>query len=116
MYEPLLCATFRCFARLQKLRWHKTCKVHTNDMFCDTCAAICVSMVSFEFMSMTQVFPAYLEWECGALALKSIARLAQSAERKALNLVVVGSSPTVGDFCFGMIKRLCPARSRGMTT
>ena len=26
-----------------------------------------------------------------------IARLAQSAERKALNLVVVGSSPTVGD-------------------
>ena len=26
----------------------------------------------------------------------SIARLAQSAERKALNLVVVGSSPTVG--------------------
>ena len=28
----------------------------------------------------------------------SLARLAQSAERKALNLVVVGSSPTVGDF------------------
>ena len=27
------------------------------------------------------------------------ARLAQSAERKALNLVVVGSSPTVGAFC-----------------
>ena len=26
----------------------------------------------------------------------SVARLAQSAERKALNLVVVGSSPTVG--------------------
>ena len=26
------------------------------------------------------------------------ARLAQSAERKALNLVVVGSSPTVGAF------------------
>ena len=26
----------------------------------------------------------------------STARLAQSAERKALNLVVVGSSPTVG--------------------
>ena len=26
------------------------------------------------------------------------ARLAQSAERKALNLVVVGSSPTVGEF------------------
>ena len=29
------------------------------------------------------------------------ARLAQSVERKALNLVVVGSSPTVGDFNFG---------------
>ena len=29
----------------------------------------------------------------------SLARLAQSAERKALNLVVVGSSPTVGVFC-----------------
>ncbi len=28
---------------------------------------------------------------------ESPARLAQSAERKALNLVVVGSSPTVGD-------------------
>ena len=27
------------------------------------------------------------------------ARLAQSVERKALNLVVVGSSPTVGDAC-----------------
>ena len=27
---------------------------------------------------------------------KSTARLAQSAERKALNLVVVGSTPTVG--------------------
>ena len=27
-----------------------------------------------------------------------MARLAQSVERKALNLVVVGSSPTVGDF------------------
>ena len=30
----------------------------------------------------------------------STARLAQSAERKALNLVVVGSSPTVGDLLF----------------
>ena len=30
--------------------------------------------------------------------LSTTARLAQSAERKALNLVVVGSSPTVGDF------------------
>ena len=31
--------------------------------------------------------------------IKATARLAQSAERKALNLVVVGSSPTVGVFC-----------------
>ena len=28
-----------------------------------------------------------------------MARLAQSAERKALNLVIVGSSPTVGVLC-----------------
>ena len=28
-----------------------------------------------------------------------LARLAQSVERKTLNLVVVGSSPTVGIFC-----------------
>ena len=31
-----------------------------------------------------------------AISFSSAARLAQSAERKALNLVVVGSSPTVG--------------------
>ena len=31
---------------------------------------------------------------------RSTARVAQSAERKALNLVVVGSSPTVGVFSF----------------
>ena len=31
-----------------------------------------------------------------ALGLSASARLAQSVERKALNLVVVGSSPTVG--------------------
>ena len=34
------------------------------------------------------------------------ARLAQSAERKALNLVVVGSSPTVGGF------RMSPGREK----
>ena len=35
---------------------------------------------------------------CGCMVMhESTARLAQSAERKALNLVVVGSSPTVGD-------------------
>ena len=33
----------------------------------------------------------------------STARLAQSAERKALNLVVVGSSPTVGVFAPGYV-------------
>ena len=35
----------------------------------------------------------------GCAAPPDMARLAQSAERKALNLVVVGSSPTVGDLC-----------------
>ena len=35
-------------------------------------------------------------WRIGCTA-----RLAQLVERKALNLVVVGSSPTVGDFNFG---------------
>ena len=35
-----------------------------------------------------------------SLQPKRIARLAQSVERKALNLVVVGSSPTVGGFCY----------------
>ena len=34
-------------------------------------------------------------------ALARKARLAQSVERKALNLVAVGSSPTVGAFCRG---------------
>ena len=34
----------------------------------------------------------------GKQSLEASARLAQSAERKALNLVVVGSSPTVGVF------------------
>ena len=67
--------------------------MHTDDMLCDTCVEIGVSTVSFELMSMTHVFPPYLAWECGALALKSIARLAQSAERKALNLVIVVRAP-----------------------
>ena len=37
------------------------------------------------------------------IILVPLARLAQSVERKALNLVVVGSSPTVGvyNLCFG---------------
>ena len=33
---------------------------------------------------------------CGSHRMAFIARLAQAATRKALNLVVVGSSPTVG--------------------
>ena len=33
-------------------------------------------------------------------AIFNIARLAQLVERKTLNLVVVGSSPTVGSFAF----------------
>ena len=33
---------------------------------------------------------------CGSHRMAFIARLAQSAKRKALDLVVVGSSPTVG--------------------
>ena len=37
------------------------------------------------------------------LTLSASARLAQSAERKALNLVVVGSSPTVGVFAMASI-------------
>ena len=45
---------------------------------------------------MTSVF-AHVELY---LNLLTTARLAQSAERKALNLVVVGSSPTVGALIF----------------
>ena len=40
------------------------------------------------------------------------ARLAQSAERKALNLVVVGSSPTVGVFWKGMFPRRAPGNCK----
>ena len=39
--------------------------------------------------------------------LKSTARLAQSVERKALNLVVVGSSPTVGDLTLNFFASAC---------
>ena len=51
-------------------------------------------------------WPMTYMWSLQKKCLKEIcsshvqqARLAQSAERKALNLVVVGSSPTVGVFC-----------------
>ena len=46
----------------------------------------------------------------GTVARFAQARLAQSAERKALNLVVVGSSPTVG--VFPLVAYLPSARSR----
>ena len=42
---------------------------------------------------------------CFVFHLPASARLAQSAERKALNLVVVGSSPMVGDWNLEMILR-----------
>ena len=43
-------------------------------------------------------------WQSKVKKRASAARLAQSAERKALNLVVVGSSPTVG------VLLMCAAR------
>ena len=42
-----------------------------------------------------------------------LARLAQPAERKALNLVVVGSSPTVGAACFPQNDSPCTSLRRG---
>ena len=51
-------------------------------------------------------------WACAF----ATARLAQSAERKALNLVVVGSSPTVGAFSRRLCvfcERACVASVRG---
>ena len=45
---------------------------------------------------MVQCEPLSAVESTAALELPLQARLAQSAERKALNLVVVGSSPTVG--------------------
>ena len=48
--------------------------------------------------------------------LPASARLAQSAERKALNLVVVGSSPTVGAVGTGLSKyRPVPGRTGPVT-
>ena len=45
----------------------------------------------------------YLDGASDYLSSLATARLAQSAERKALNLVVVGSSPTVGAFLLARI-------------
>ena len=53
--------------------------------------------------AFTSIYVVSVKNEWGIVIIA--ARLAQSVERKALNLVVVGSSPTVGDhllllFCF----------------
>ena len=47
-------------------------------------------------MQLDQPWPIQKNTKRDAAQQKSQARLAQSAERKALNLVVVGWSPTVG--------------------
>ena len=49
-----------------------------------------------ENRQLDQAWPLKESIFCDAARQKLQARLAQSAERKALNLVVVGSSPTVG--------------------
>ena len=51
-------------------------------------------------MRIMFVFGSHLTSYPARLSTHQQARLAQSAERKALNLVVVGSSPTVGVFTF----------------
>ena len=63
---------------------------------------ICENNTEFEHISSIQT--KMINWVLFVLEMKwsfvnsiSLARLAQSAERKALNLVVVGSSPTVGE-------------------
>ena len=45
---------------------------------------------------------------------RSYARLTQSAERKALNLVVVGSCPTVGDFMYFFLLFFLPLRENAL--
>ena len=53
-----------------------------------------------------------LKW---VAALRCTARLAQSVERKALNLVVVGSSPTVGVFGLAVDFRRAHEAARRIT-
>ena len=48
--------------------------------------------------------PVAVRGTCGEAWRFAAARLAQPAERKALNLVVVGSSPTVGVFGLGVLR------------
>ena len=57
----------------------------------------------------THIFRTYT----GSHEKKFMARLAQSAERKALNLVVVGSSPTVGVSCSFRSFATCSRRKHG---
>ena len=71
-------------------------------------AAICIlhqypSLVKGEALKMPCVSfagsnPAWCTWKAICHKRDAIARLAQSVEREALNLVVVGSSPTVGTY------------------
>ena len=63
---------------------------------------------------MRRNVPKNLRWEISMVPLlQTTARLAQSVERKALNLVVVGSSPTVGAFLEGprIVRALFPQKS-----
>ena len=51
-----------------------------------------------------------MKWQCAVERRGKFvaqARLAQSVERQALNLMVVGSSPTVGAFNEGRAQKVC---------
>ncbi|CAI5707221.1 unnamed protein product [Peronospora effusa] len=100
----------RCVHRLLRVATDST------DKLCDCtatragqCHVIQVSvMVVWRLESALLIFVCFLD-EYGKEA-----RLAQSVERKTLNLVVVGSSPTVGVcFCLG---GLCHIHSRVVST
>ena len=61
--------------------------------------SICIHMcVQRETCVYTMLTTSELVQVCCMNGINVMARLAQSAERKALNLVVVGSSPTVGAY------------------
>ena len=67
------------------------------------CVYMCVSLYLYTYMCVqretcvyTMLTTSELVQVCCMNGINVMARLAQSAERKALNLVVVGSSPTVG--------------------
>ena len=78
-------------ACLSKVRWDRNAALKRCTLL-DTSVVRAYSRGAQQFVWHTSATPA-----CASSAdLK--ARLAQSVERKALNLVVVGSSPTVGVF------------------